>query len=288
MQSTSLYRSTKTRNVKSQDQLRSALLVHKQSSQSNLNVPPYFQTYNTLLPKHSIEVLNPILSAFTGLLINVNPSVREYYTIGIWIEDTSTVYRCCFIQPEVASMTCSFDLANKPVAQDILSEVRDTLPDAIPCTITSKQKVPQMSGRMVPYVTEYFDFKVSWGFANVSASYILFIRTDFNEGTRILTLSRDSMRILKSYFPWYGVCILDPRTDSHKITATPDSSSNMNEANKNTCIYVNNNGSFRLQGKPSAMPKVCSAFREAIYNVAESDTWCRFTDTFIPVTPEDQ
>ena len=105
-------------------------------------------------------------------------------------------------------------------------------------------------------------------------------------GQSFLTLSEDAIRILKPYFPHYSICVDDTMTNSFKVTVTPAESRNMNEANKNTCMVICGDGSFRLQGKPSVMNRVCRSFRDAIYSVAASNSWGSFTSKLIPVQRE--
>ncbi|KIW35742.1 uncharacterized protein PV06_11919, partial [Exophiala oligosperma] len=97
-------------------------------------------------------------------------------------------------------------------------------------------------------------------------------------GTVLKSISRQCMDILRAYFPDYSTCVYDVKTSSYKITSAPDPSDNRYEPNKNTCIHVYGDGSFRLQGKPSRMPRVCSAFRDALLSVSESRSWNSFVN----------
>ena len=282
----SLFRNTKTRNALSQRQLRSRLLVHKQSVLKKPDVSSYHQTYGISLPKVSIEILTPIISGLTGAHFVVDPDKRLLYTIGIWREDTNAIYRCCFFQPEISSMTCSFSSVWKQTAEEALTIITNSLPNAMPCTMNSMSKLLQLSGRMTPYIVDILPFQVSWGFANISGSYLLFLRTDDEMGQSILAISRGAMIILKPYFPDYSACVFDVKTGSFKITVVPDTTRNMNEANKNTCMYIYNDGSFRLQGKPSVMNKICRSFKDAISAIAISNSWGSFTAKLVSVNSE--
>jgi hypothetical protein len=279
-QQTSHFRTTKTRNARSQEQLRSSLLAYKQSSR-RARASSYHQTYGTQLPQVSVNILAPIISGLIGANTAINANVRSLYTIGIWREDTSAIYRCCFIQPEISSTTCSFPISWKPTVSDALHSVCKAFPDAMPCTLSTKNRQPQLSGRMTPYVVNMLPFEVSWGFANISGSYILFVRTSDTTGQDLLVPSRKAIMILKPYFPEYSVCVFDVKTSSFKITVSPDVTKNQNDANKNTCMYIYGDGSFRLQGKPSAMNRVCSSFRDAVHAVAESNSWNNFVGELI-------
>ncbi len=282
-QQSSLYRTTKTRNAKHQDQLRSSLLVYKQSNPNRTDETSYHQTYGVPLPEPSVNILNPVINGLTGMNIEMNIYTRSLYTIGIWRENTNTIYRCCFIQPELSSATCSMPASWKSTATDALNSVSNEFPDAHPCTLHTRNRFSQLSGRMTPYVVEKLPFEIkSWGFANISLSYFLFLKTDDISGSTLLTLSRDAIEILRSYFPSYSVCVYDVNTNSYKVTVAPDDNGNINEANKNTCIYIYGDGSFRLQGRPSMMMKVCSGFRDAIHSIAKSNSWNSFTSKLIP------
>jgi len=136
-QSTSLYRTTKTRNARSQDQLRSSLLVHKQSILKRAEEVLHHQTYGVPLPKTPIDILTPIVSALTGSSTVINAETRPLYSIGIWRENTNTIYQCCFIQPEISSMTCSISAAWKPTAETTLNDISHIYPNAVLCTLVT-------------------------------------------------------------------------------------------------------------------------------------------------------
>lgn len=284
MSQTSLYRTTKTRNARSQEQLKSSLLVHKQSTSKKAQIPLYHQTYGILLPEPSVQILTPIISALTGTKPVIKRENRSLYTIGIWIEDTSTIYRCCFVQPEIASANCSIPLGWKSTAEDAINSLSEIFPNIIPCSMsTKKNKLPQILGRMTPYVANMLPFKVTLSFANISGSYFLFVRTDDSQGQIILTLSRNAVAVLQPYFPSYSACVFDVNTNSYKITAVPDTVKNMNEPNKNTCMYIYGDGSFRLQGIPTAMIRVCESFKDALHTIARSSSWNSFTSKLVPI-----
>jgi len=142
------------------------------------------------------------------------------------------IYRCCFIQPEIASATCSFPLVGYPEVLMALETVCNALPDVVPCTVFKKSR--QISGRMAPYVANRLPFKVSWGFANMCRSYFLFVYTSA-DSQMLLTLSRPCLDTLKPYFPDYSICVFDDGRSAYKITVKPELGDKMNEPNKNTC-----------------------------------------------------
>lgn len=280
---TSLFRTSKTRNSRSQQQLRSNLLAYKQSSYKHQSKDPqYHQTYGIDLPDTSVKLLQPVINAFTGAYNPVNKERRELFTVTLLREGTDVIYRCCFIQPEIASAACSFAAAWKPTVNDVLVEITDQFPDATPCTLSTAQRYPQLSGRMVPYVVEFLPHNVNWGFVNICKSYMLFIRTDEHRSL-LMAVSRECMKILTPFFPDYSACVFDSKTSSYKITVTPEQSVNMNEPNKNSCMYIYGDGSFRLQGHPDRLPRVCESFRNAIIEISKSVAWTTFTSKLIVV-----
>lgn len=287
-QATSLFRASKTRNARTQEQLKSSLLVYKRPPQNSENRESrYHQTYDVDLPQASVRLLEPIVRSLSGDRRDVDPSRRLLFTVGMWREGTQHIYRCCFVQPEIASATCSFPVVRKPEVVLSLESVCEALPDATPCTVSKAKNFPQISGRMTPYVVENLSFEVSWGFANICRSRFLFISTAAEEQL-LLTLSRSCIDILKPYVPDYGACVFDAKTSSYKITVRPDPKDNMNEPNKNTCMYIYGDGSFSLLGKPSRMPRVCECFRDALASVSVSPSWSRFVNRLVAVDQDNR
>lgn len=282
-QSTSLFRTTKTRTSRTQEQLNSRLLIHKQShSRPTETSNSLHQTYGVNLPVASIKLLEPIIHSLTGSNFDIEPSYRTLYTVGIYREQCESIYRCCFIQPEIASATCSVPIYRKSEVLLTLNEITDRFSEAVPCTISDAQKRPQLSGRMTPYVVDALSFDVTWGFANICRSYFLFIHTKIESQT-IYVMSKLSIEILKQYFPSYSVCVWNPKTSSYKITVSPEPGDNMNDPNKNSCLYLYGDGSFRFNGKPSKMTRVAESFKEAIDTISESISWSSFVNRLTPL-----
>lgn len=284
-QQTSLFRTSKTRNSRSQQQLKSTLLAQKHSAYTKIsNEEQYHQSYTIPLPATSVELLQPLLDGLTGEHQPIDVERRSLYTIGVWRERSEVVYRCCFVQPEIASATCSFAKSWRPTVEYAIEQVCEAIPYATKCSLSSAARSPQISGRLAPYVVDSLPFKVTWGFANICKSYFLFIVTDM-DGPHLMSLSSQCMEILRPYFPEYSICVCDSTT-AFKITVTPEPSSNANEPNKNSCMYVYGDGSFRYQGHPSAMKRVCKSFRDAIMSISESKVWHNFVGR-LNLVPQD-
>lgn len=274
--STSLFRQTKTRNSKGQEALNSTLLKYKPTVTSDSNTEvSYHQTYGVPLPRATVEILKPIISALTCKDCEINLYKRELYTICMWHSPNEAVYRCCFIQPELCSATCSFMRPYLEKARLALSDVAHMIPDAAPCAVHPNNKYPQLSGRMVPYVVDRVDFDVKWGFANVARSYILFIITTI-DGPKLYTISHHSMQIMSQFFTKDAACVYDSEKVLYKITVRPAMYRDIHKANKNTCMNVYSDGTFRLQGAPVDMERVCMSFREALLYMSASRSWNNF------------
>jgi len=85
--------------------------MQKQSTyDGNENV--YEHTYGLELPCASVNILSPIVRGLTNNLQPVNKEYRELLTLGLWLNDSSSTCRCCMVQPEVASATCTIRLAD--------------------------------------------------------------------------------------------------------------------------------------------------------------------------------
>lgn len=285
MASTSLYRTTKTRNARSQQQLKSDLLKHKYSNTTSSLDDSSHQTYGIPLSISSVRILLPIVSGLTGRKETINTEERQLYTIGIWREDVDNIYRCCFKQPEISSAMCSFPASLTSRAQSKLDSVCVEIPFADPCSLERSSKLPQLKGRMVPYVTDSLPTSsVSWNFANISRSYLMFLKTSCDDGQTVLIVGKDAVHILKYHFPNYSACVYDIKTNSYKITVSPLNNIDSDTPNKNTCMLIYGDGSFRLQGKPCDMERVCASVKVAITSVMSSPSSNSFLNTLTAIS----
>ncbi len=185
--------------------------------------------------------------------------------------------RCGFIQPEVSTATCTVPpmyLSSLITAKNVVAQ---RFPGAPECGVLQKGAVPQVSGRMAPYVIEEAQLGdiCKWGFLNACKTKIVFIYTDAS-GPQLLTLTKAAMAMLKAYMPRYSACVYDDAMSCFKITAAPTDEGGSNDANKNTCLIVYGDGAIRLQGTPSKMLRPCECFRVAVLTIAESKSWTRF------------
>lgn len=272
------YRNTKTRNVQSQETLRNATRRYSTGLKAT---DVYQHTYGIALPEASYQVLSPCIRGMTGGMSAPNMNMRALHTVGVWSSCQGHICRCAFIQPELASATCSIPAFKLQVAQLAKKDMAYDIPFAEECRVGPPagrpNGTPQISGRMAPYVVSkgcLDDFAV-WGFANICKSRLLFIITTASRHT-VLCHTRFSLMLLKNYMPNYAACIYDDNMSCYRITVSPDSDDNSAEPNKNTSLVLYGDGTLKLQGKPSGMERVCAALRESLHAISASKQWERF------------
>lgn len=283
MSLSSIFRSSKTRSSRSQNQLLSRSLKLKQDyyhDDSNRSI--YQCTYDISMPLASVQILQPLMSGLVGGRPRVNADIRDTHTVGLWIAGSSGIYRCCFVQPEISTATAS-TLAHRyeraKLATHIVSE---NINGAAPSTVTCHRKRIQISGRLAPYVVAEMDVDCDWTFANIAKSRFIFICTDDN-GSHIVGMTRRSLTILRAHKPHNIAIIDDVSTKAYKITARPVGHIQGDEPNKNTCMVVYPDGAFKVTGKPEGMKAIGEGFRTALHAVAMSRSWPLFVRSLEPL-----
>lgn len=276
MSQASLFRSSKTRSTKSQDQLLSQSLKYKQVVNPNTDQSDIYEcTYGIPMPNSSVQLLQPLVSGLVGGMPKISTDVRDTHTIGLWTIASSAVYRCCFIQPELSSATAcapAYRYRDAVLSTHIVSE---EIGGATSSRVTKHSHRIQLSGRMVPYVVDHMNIRCDWSFVNISKSRFLFICTDEN-GSHLASFSKKSMEMLKPHTPDNVAYVFEAGTSAYKITARPPGVSRADEANKNTCMLLYADGAFKATGKPDAMKDIGAGFRHAILSIASSPSWPLF------------
>lgn len=283
MSSTSLFRSSKTRSSKTQDQLLSRSLKHKQAY--NTGDPDrsiYECTYDISMPQVSVRVLQPLISGLVSGTPRIGTDIRETHTLGLWALGSSAVYRCCFVQPEVSSATSSMPVHRYNSAVLATHLVSENVYGAIPSTVKHHSHKVQLSGRLTPYVVAEMGVACEWTFANIAKSRFIFICTDDN-GSHIAGVTRRSLEIIRAYTPDNVAYVDDVKTKAYKITAAPSRSTHADEPNKNTCMVIYMDGAFKVTGKPDAMMTIGAGFRTAVHSVAASPSWPSFVASLVPL-----
>jgi hypothetical protein len=272
------FRNTKNRRSQSQSTLRTA--TRRPSTGSNTG-SVYGQTYGRPLPDASYDVLLPCIRGITGGMSAPNMSMRSLHTVGVWSNSKGDICRCAFVQPELASATCTIPASKLHAAQMATKDVSYDIPFAEECRVGPPagrpNGTPQISGRMAPYVVSRANLEnvAVWGFGNICKTKLFFLVSDDDVQTALCP-TRMSMILLKTHMPDYAVCIYDDNMSCYRITVSPDSGNDTAEPNKNTSLIMYGDGSLKLQGKPSSMERVCSALHDAIHSIAHSRVWERF------------
>jgi len=273
-----LFKATSKRAPQSQSELKSRSIPLKYSSSAKPSSEDiYVHTYGIPLPRSSVDILSHVVLGLTKGKCMVNPLYRELHTIETWFHGSEYICRCCFIQPELSSATGSLGVQRQAELVRSCNVVSASLPGSSSCTVSPKKVRVQVSGRMAPYVVDEAGLgaECTWGFANVSRSKILFIYTS-NKGPTVLTLTRDALKILASYMPSYGACVFSDSMSCYKVTVSPEENINNDNANKNTCMLLYNDGTFRIQGTPSKSRRVCECVTDAILTLSTSRSWPSF------------
>lgn len=252
-------------------------MQHTSPQEENENENIYEHTYSEELPDASVDILSPIVEGLTNSSQPVNKAYRELLTIAVWVNDSDSVSRCCMIQPEVASATCTVPLSCYDALLLCKNVVSQRQPSAPECGITVATSVAQVSGRMAPYVIQEagLNDRSRWGFVNACKSKMLIIHTDSN-GPQVLTTTKAAIAMLKAYMPEDTACVYDDAMSCYKITVTPEAEDENSEANKNTCLVIYGDGSVRIQGTPSKALRPCGSFRIALMSISGSRAWPRF------------
>lgn len=280
------FRNSKTRTVQSQEVLRAT--TRRLSTDSNAE-SIYTQTYDVQLADASHSILLPAIRGMTGGQSAPNFSIRSLHTVGVWANASGDVCRCAFIQPELATATCTIPASKLVAAQVAKRDVAYDMPFAGECRVGPPagrpNAAPQVSGRMSPYVVSRagLDDVAVWGFANMCKSRLLFMVSSGDQHT-CLCPTRMSIMHLKNYMPEFGVCIYDDDMSCYRITVSPDSGSDTAEPNKNSSLIIYGDGSLKMQGKPDKMERVCSAFYQAVHDIAKTRFWEPFLMTMTETT----
>jgi hypothetical protein len=272
------FRNTKNRRSQSQSTLRTA--TRRPSTGSNTG------TYGIPLPDASYDVLLPCIRGMTGGMSAPNMNMRSLHTVGVWSNHKGDICRCAFVQPELASATCTIPASKLHTAQMATRDVAYEIPFAEECRVGPpagrSNGTPQISGRMAPYVVSKANLEhvAVWGFGNMCKTKLFFFVCD-DDKQIALCPTRTSMVFLKTYMPEYAVCIYDDNMSCYRITVSPDSGNDTAEPNKNTSLIMYGDGSLKLQGKPASMERVCSALHDSVHAISRSRMWERFLRSMV-------
>ncbi|KAF2862370.1 hypothetical protein K470DRAFT_9252 [Piedraia hortae CBS 480.64] len=263
-----------------ESQLLSLSLRHKHTYAPNDDTEDvYTCTYGVRMPRASVDLLSPLVAGLTGGASVVNADARVCHTVGLWTVGTSAVYRCCFVQPVLSSSTECIPVAKYFDAEMATHRLCEEL-GAVACTVVKHNYKVQVSGRLTPYVTDNIETTCGWSFVNVSKSRFVFICTD-DDGSHVATMTRESAAMLRSHAPDSIAYVSDVKTSAYKVTARPAAAHCGKEANKNTCMLLYADWSFKSTGKPDAMYVIGAGFRQALLSIASSRSWPLFVKSLV-------
>lgn len=280
------FRNTKNRIKQSQDTIRAATTKALSYTEAST---VYEHTYNIPLPDASHDILLSCIRGLTGGMSAPNMEMRSLHTIGVWCNAAGVMCRCAFIQPEIASATCTIPASKLQAAKLAKHQVVYDIPYAEECRVGTPagrvEGTPQISGRMAPYVVSKarIDNHAQWGFGNLCKSKLLFLVSS-DQGYTILCPTRVSIALLKPYMPSYAACIYDDGMSCYRITVSPDAGNDTSDANKNTSLILYGDGALKVQGTPSKMEQVCLALHHSLHEMSRHASWERFLMSMTEIT----
>lgn len=274
------FRHTTKQQVRTQESLRRAANKALDSSTGVENEDIYAQTFDRDLPPSSLNILDNVILPLTGNNCNCTKDRRQFFTIGVWQSDSSSRLRLVFIQPELSTAMAN----TKSEHSSPLSTARAQIlkwhnhPDS-GGFLKSDSKC-QIQGRISPYVVDNAGYTgmVSWDHCNVTRSRLVFLFTAV-ERCELFTLSSRSLEILRTFVPSYCKIVYVESMRAYKLTATPDDHVTNVDANKNSCIFLFGDGSFKVLGRVNDVAKPCAGLKETFSRVMSSNLWRQFIDT---------
>lgn len=233
-------------------------------------------TYGLMMPITSKSLLTPVMNGLCNGCRGVDLTERRLHTVGMWTSDSCEVARLCFVQPEVVTCTANVGVHYYDTLNEALPDVQRLCNFAKPCGIIRHTGVCQVIGRMTPFLIDYcgLGLEVRWAHVNIMGSRFILSRTTAS-GTNYYSFTLDTLELIRPFAEPDGAFVKLSNNKSFKLTCSPVQS-DTEAPNKNTCIIFQSDGSFRVQGLPSATGRVCRVFRLCIERVSKSAVWGMF------------
>lgn len=253
----------------------------------------YGNTYSLPLPSVVYPVVCDIIQGLCGDGVEVSRDRREVHTIGLWVSNNLEMVRCFMLTPEVVTSTISASLEFVDSAYKAAEEFARTHNTVAPCTIVKYEHVFQCTGRAAPYIIDTIDTRGRNTLSSVNATCTrLIFSVTFEGKSKFYMLSRESLNILRQFAPSNTSMVPISATKCIKITTSPldiplARYNNKYTPNKNTCIMLQHDGNFKVQGRAQDIKRVCRALRQTIDAVAGSGSWYPFLLTLTSVSSED-
>lgn len=111
-------------------------------------------------------------------------------------------------------------------------------------------------------------------------------------GTRFLisvsfyTMTSASMELLQHYVTGDHTMVRASGSKSYKLTSSPLTVTHADVANKNMCMILRGDGSFKIQGLPQGVARVCEGFRSGLSAISRCVSWSAFLISLEPASGE--
>ena len=266
-----MFRSTTKHDVRSQDELRSLALKSFTRTEDTHNNDIYATTYGIELPRGSLELLNKVILGLTCNCSTANSSRRTMHTmIRGKLGDTSII-RICFLQPEVVTSTAHLP----PHLNDDLVREQTVFvsapPFPSPGRVRKLSRVSEVSGRLSPYIVEAASLNsvATWSYSNITRSkFVLTLTTHYSY--QCMGMTYDSIRIISSFKDPNVSFRYDENLRHFCANISPPEGKGVLGVGNNTSLIVYSDGSFRVNGSPSASYDVCRAFSDCVTRLFSS------------------
>lgn len=282
-----MFRHTTKQRALDQLTLRTRAFRQAESTSDEKTEDVFATTYGLELPQSTISMLQPIVRGLSGPTAAVSKISRNLHTAGMWVSSSGSVMRLIYLQPDIVTCTAT-------VPAQYYGKLVESLPDVVeacngckPCRVVQHTRVCQIVGRMTPYLVEWCGMSDSaaWGHINAMGSKFLMSCTN-TSSTSYYQFTKASLELLQPYAAPECAFVQLESAKSFKLTAAPIGSTATDMPNKNTCMMVQCDGSFKIQGLPSAAGVVCRGFRRCIERLSTAVTWELFLSSMESIKAE--
>lgn len=282
-----MFRHTTKQRALGQEQLKTRALRHVWDKNDEKCESVYHQTYDRQLPHTSLEILEPIVSGLSARGTVVSPTSRMVHTVGVWTNEQGSVMHLGYIQPEIVTCTASLRVAYATRLEDGMEATVASCNNCKPCVVLRHRSSCQVTGRMAPYLIEDCGLvrEARWSHVNATGSKFVFVFTKACT-TSYMTFTKASLKALEPYAQPEAELVESSDSRSFKLTCEAYRLSGDTRPNRNTCVILRNDGSFKVQGLPSETGIVCAAFRRTIMRISQSAAWGLFLGTLQDIPPE--
>lgn len=277
-----MFRHTTKQTVRSQDSLRQKANKALDKDKQILCDSVYSQTYDTPLPRASVEMLDNIIGPLTGFHSQTDPESRKIYVLCSLSYSEKRI-RVCFIQPEISTATAGTRYANEAALSASRRSMSLWVNNPVPARITTSKEKCQVAGRASPYVVSRagLDSGVKWTYFNAAKSRILYYMCQ-ETGVTVMSMTKETVLLYQCFCVEGCAIVYSNSTNCFKVTASPLDSST-DASNSNSGIFLYCDGSFKVLGTPSKVHPVCKLLRDTIVRCHLSHMHSRALSSLVPV-----